>query len=528
MSGDSKALVKKIGERIDSFYNLITGLGGSRDKTTGWQYQRDVLLPLETLDAMFHSNDLARKIVSWLPEEAMRHGFELCNGDDEADAKSSSNEEARIWDVLNLWGIPQKAPQAMTWGRLFGAGGMLLGGPGDPTIPLRDETVKALAFVDVIDRRDIAPRTFYSDPMKPKFAEVETWWYRPYINGTLMPAGAERVVHESRIVMFKGVLTSRRTKQLNQGFDMSSLDPVYQTLMQVNANWQGVSHLMQDISQGVFAIKGLMEMIAAGQEDIVRKRMELVDMARSVARSVLLDADGETFDRKGTPLAGVPEIVNAGWQRLAAAADMSVTRLMGMSPAGLNATGESDIRKDYDRVRSYQEQQAKPALDRVVRLAAQVAGVADPTAWGCEFPSLWQMSPKEQAELAKIVADTDKVRIDSGQVLPEEAAITRSTEDGEYSIGFPKIDLDVRKAMLSKELVLVEKEAGKPEPPPVVTAPGEPAPPEPVEQKDSRADEIGKVAHALKELREAGVVVDEDKLKEQFPGLPVKAIVDDE
>lgn len=481
------SFAKKLAARFDGWMNLFTGLGTARDKSQAWDFARESFLDPERLDALFHFNDLARRVVSALPDEAMRHGFDLENTDDDADAEQVQEECAAVQATLDQLGAEKRMHEGMVWGRLFGGSGVLIGaeGAGDPSLPMRDENVRRILFLSVLDRRELWPRSFYGDPMKPKFGEVETYYYRPL--GAAMAGGlpltpvpapvnvGERIIHESRIIMFRGSLTSRWNRRVNLGWDASVLDPVYQTLMQTAGNWAGVCHLMTDLAQGVFKIKGLMDLIAAGQEDTMRKRMEIVDMGRSVARSVILDAEGEDFERKGTPLTGVPDLVNATWQRLAAAAEMPVTVLMGMSPAGLNATGDSDIRNWYDRVRSYQQLTVKPKLDRLVKLAAQVSGVDNPAAWEVSFPSLWQMSPKERADLGYQVAQADKLYVDMGAVLPEEVALARSSDDAEYSVDFPPIDMDVRKTALQSELEKLEENAGKPDP--VPPAPGQPGAP---------------------------------------------------
>ena len=47
---------------------------------------------------------------------------------------------------------------------------------------------------------------------------------------------------------------------------------------------------------------------------------------------------------------------------VSAAADIPTTRLFGRSPAGMSATGESDLRNYYDRVKTVQEMDVYPAL----------------------------------------------------------------------------------------------------------------------------------------------------------------------
>jgi phage-related protein (TIGR01555 family) len=103
---------------------------------------------------------------------------------------------------------------------------------------------------------------------------------------------------------------------------------------------------------------------------------------------------------------------------------MPLTRLMGVSPGGLTATGESDLSWWYGQVDVYRELELKPKIMAFLRVLARSLGIVldglDVT-----FPPLWSMSDKEQAELRKIVADTDAVYISQGVLLPEEVALSR-------------------------------------------------------------------------------------------------------
>ena len=51
--------------------------------------------------------------------------------------------------------------------------------------------------------------------------------------------------------------------------------------------------LLQEASQGVLKIKDLMSMMASDTDDTMKRRLDLLDQGRSVARALLLDADGE-------------------------------------------------------------------------------------------------------------------------------------------------------------------------------------------------------------------------------------------
>ncbi len=255
------------------------------------------------------------------------------------------------------------------------------------------------------------------------------------------------------MIQFLGTRTSARERQRNGGWPHSVLQRAHVILRNSSSNWQSVSHLMSDASQAVFKIKGLMRMIASGETATLQTRMQTVDMSRSVARAIAIDADSEAFERVATSFAGIGDIIEKDEMRIASAARVPVTILMGRSPGGLNSTGESDTRGFYDRVRTAQINKLQPKIEHLIRLIFKAAdgptNGQEPERWSIKFKPLWQTTPEEEAGVRKTTSETDKNYVDSGVLLPEEVAIARFRPEG-YSTELA-IDLEERKAMLESE-----------------------------------------------------------------------------
>jgi hypothetical protein len=86
-------------------------------------------------------------------------------------------------------------------------------------------------------------------------------------------------------------------------------------------------------------------------------------------------------------------------QVAAGAADSPVTRLLGQSPAGLSATGDSDTRNTYDMIAARQAIDLRPQLERLDRILLRSAGV-DPANVSFDFRPLWQMDAASAAAIA--------------------------------------------------------------------------------------------------------------------------------
>jgi phage-related protein (TIGR01555 family) len=182
-----------------------------------------------------------------------------------------------------------------------------------------------------------------------------------------------------------------------------------------------------------------------------------------VTRSVLLDADGEDFERKGTPMAGVNELLEQTWKRVASAAEMPMTVLMGTSPAGLNATGESDMRLWYDSIQAYREGTLGPAIERIARYLARDLDQSLPESWSIVWPSLWRMTAVEEATYRMQVAQADASYIDKGVLLAEEVALARFAS-GAFNGTSTPIAIKARVASLALATKKMSEPKSEPDP----------------------------------------------------------------
>jgi hypothetical protein len=100
--------------------------------------------------------------------------------------------------------------------------------------------------------------------------------------------------------------------------------------------------LLTDGPQGVYKIKNLANLLGSNRKAALEDRLQTVEMLRSALRAVVVDTDNESFERQSFSFSGVPDVLDK--LMLAAGCGhvpMPATKLMGQSPAGMNATGES-------------------------------------------------------------------------------------------------------------------------------------------------------------------------------------------
>jgi hypothetical protein len=152
--------------------------------------------------------------------------------------------------------------------------------------------------------------------------------------------------------------------------------------------------------------------------------MQLLDMSRSIARAIMVDPDkNEKAERLAMQFSGVADAWDRISIRLCAAAEVPVTKMLGRSPAGLNATGDSDTRNWYDTVAAYQRNVILPRLERLLRITKRATRWEKSTS--IKFPSLWQESPGERADRRLKTSQADSLDVTARILSAEEVARSR-------------------------------------------------------------------------------------------------------
>jgi phage-related protein (TIGR01555 family) len=394
---------------LDSWANALTGFGTSRDRTTQSVFIPDFPLWPIQLAPIYNGSSTARKIVALPVEEAWREGVEV-KCDDPAWAE-------RIHRRAVAMGMFKAFFDAQVFGRLFG-GTLIWAGVNDgrdPSEPLDWAKAKSLEFLEVFDPR-------FAMPKGPHMLYPESWLLWGIEGGS-----AE--VHHTRMIRFGGAHTDDLTRRGNRGWDYSILQALLPDIQAFDEAFHSAGIMLSDASQAVIKLKGLISGLAGKQSDLLKTRAMLLDMSRSVARALFLDKE-EEFTKVATQFSGTSDVVMLFGKKLAAATGIPVAVLLGESPAGLQATGAIDIRIFYDKVAAERKRVVEPPLLMLLNLLAKSMGYNGEVK--IEWPSMWQMSPKEEADYRLSVAQGDKIYEEMGAATPQQIWKDRWGK-GEYS-----------------------------------------------------------------------------------------------
>lgn len=391
--------MSSIEQRNDGWVNTTTGIGGPADKSSGYRFASSHIdQDWFALEELYEEDHIAGRIVDALPEAVFANGINV----EIADAKQ---KEATL-DKLDALKVEDLIAQGMKWERLYGGAAIFVGVDDGRRFdePLVEDNVRQVLYLHVLERWELYPARHYEDPKSPKFGQPSHYRVSPS-DSTTLGRTVGVLVHESRLIKFDGLLTTKRKLIENQYWGQSVLVRAYNAIKQYGGSLAAVLALASDASQGVYKIKGLLQIIEGGNEEALKERFRQINQLRSILKAVLLDADGEDYSKVATQLTELANIVDRFQVNVAAAANMPVTEIFGISAAGLNATGENDTRSWYKQVAKAQRKSAKPAFERILRLLFRSklgpTSGAEPTSWSVKFPPAWSPTALEQEQIKK-------------------------------------------------------------------------------------------------------------------------------
>lgn len=416
----------------DRLQNLVSGLATAKDKRVSNIFGLNIVSPQE-LSAMHRGDWLARKIVDVIPHDMTREwrdwqakGSAGKKGNGESQIEALEETERRL-------GLRQKAAEALQKARLYGGAVLVMGVDGDPEQELKPEAVSkdALVYLNVLNRHEVGIEDLDQDVLSPFFREPKFYT----ITGVTM--GSARV-HPSRVIRLIGA-PILDTLQSFDGWGDSVLQVVYDAVQNASSSQEHVAALLPEAKLDVIKVPGLSQHLRTEQSTTeLTRRFGYANTMKSMFSMLLLEGDGQTgesWEQKQINFTQFPELLRLFLQVAAGAADIPVTRLLGESPAGLNATGDSDIRNYYDNISARQEVELRPALSRLDEVLIRSSLGTRPPEIYYEWSPLWQLSAKEKAEVNKMNAEAAERDANMGLIPPPALARARTNqliENGVY------------------------------------------------------------------------------------------------
>lgn len=246
-----------------------------------------------------------------------------------------------------------------------------------------------------------------SDPLDPHFYRPQQW----YVMG--------KAVHTTRLLTFVGREMPDLLKPAYQfgGLSLSQMAKPYVD------NWlrtrQSVSDLLHSYSKDVIKTNMATVLEDGGAEQMMA-RADLYNATRDNRGVTMIDKDSEDFVNVSTPLGTLDKLQAQAQEQQASVLGIPLIILLGITPSGLNASADGEIKTFYAWVKAQQEHLFGSPLMRVLHIIQlHEWGEIDPHI-GFTFEDLWETDDAADATNRKTQADTDAVYAGLGAIDAED------------------------------------------------------------------------------------------------------------
>lgn len=419
----------------DGFANLTARMGmGAQNVFSDGTYLFDLLTRNRIkLEAMYRGSWIVGAAVDSIAEDMTRAGITI-KGD------SDPEQMQKLQSSLTRAGVWASLLETIKWGRLYGGAVAVIVVDGqDMATPLRIETVGKNQFrgLKVFDRWQLNPtlQNIVQDGMDyglPEFYDV--------ISNVATGEVGKLRIHHSRVIRQIGIQLPAMQAMTEMWWGESVIERMYDRLVSFDTATSGAANLIQKAHLRTVQIDKLREVLAAGgkAEENLLQMFHHMRMLQTNEGLTLLDKE-DTFAAHSYSFSGLSDMILQFGQQISGATGIPLVRLFGQSPAGLSATGESDLRMYYDNVYSQQESRLRDGLMRVLRVMhMSMFGQAAPDSFDFDFVPLWQTSNKEKADIATAVTNTVVAAYNAG-IISTDVALQELKQSSEQTGVFSNV-----------------------------------------------------------------------------------------
>lgn len=369
-------------------------------------------------------NGLIRACIETVSDDMTRNWIELSReGDEKTDADENGKDDVieaitAEFDRMELQKVMHEACSMTGYygGCLLyldtGASGDYLKHPLnlDPLFSLEAKNKGFLKAVRPIDPINVFPGTYNAaNPLADNYYRPSTWWV------------LGQQVHATRLIRIVANEAPLIFKPSYNFLGIPQAQILWDYCLHFQKNRDAVNRLLNKFSMLVF--KTSMADILQGQGglDDLDARMQILARNQSNDGVFAIDREAEDVVKVETPLGGVTDIVKQSLEQIAALNRTPAVKLLGISPSGFNATGESDLRNYYDHILSQQEKVLRHAIKDVldvvqISLFGEVDSTVDFT-----FRPLSEDDKNSVAMTQQVKVNTICALLDRDVISPEEA-----------------------------------------------------------------------------------------------------------
>jgi len=413
----------------DNFSNPMARMGSGTDNLLeGTEYTHERLTyNWGLLTGLYRSHWVVRRMIDVVASDMIKNWYKI---------KSQISPDClkKIKTLERRTSLRSRILEGLKLSRLYGgAAGVIIieGHEGILDEPLDYDMIMPGGFkgLVVLDRwSGITPdMSLVADINDPDFGLPEYYT----IHSDELGSGIR--VHHSRIVRFTGRFLPYYEKIMEMHWGASEIEHVFEELKKRDNTSYNIALLVFLANLRVYQMEG-MDLLSATNDRALQDLYHSLTLMNSMMNNQGMQIIGkdEKFTTHQYTFGGLAEIYELTMMDVAGAAEMPVTKLFKRSPAGMNATGESDMQDYYDSIEEKQESDLRPVLDKLLPIMCMSELGAVPEDLEYEFNPCRRPTEEERKNLAKNIA-TAVVSVFNVGIINQKIALQELRQASEYT-----------------------------------------------------------------------------------------------
>lgn len=410
------------------------GKNGSRDKLRAQQPSMRTILTDEDISSLYATNSIIQNIIDIPAEDMTRNWFTLRCDDDQL----GKNIMSKLADLKAKAAFKKMRQYERLRGDGFISLGVTQSVPFTLYDPLDEKTIKSIDYIHPFSSMKVAEFLMNDDVFSIDYGRLEAVRIdRTSRNGQVQVELGQSEVHISRLLHDQ----TRRLEEDEKG--QSLLEPMYDVIKVFDTAVWSVGQVLHDFTMKVYKSADINDM---DSKDKAQLSMIMDFLFRTEALALI--GVNEELKKESTNVSGIDKLLDFGWDLLASASRMPKTVLKGQE-SGTIAGAQYDVMNYYARITAAQENEMTPHVERLIRLIMQSEemGGVDPESleWEVKWNPLWQVDSKTDAEIRKLIAETDQIYITNGVLVVDDVRNARFGQFGltdELKFSGDSADLD--------------------------------------------------------------------------------------
>ena len=419
----------------DGFTNFLASLGlGADNILSRASYTANILSKNRIkLEHMYRGSWIVGAAVDCIAEDMVRAGIDI-------GSQLTCEEESEIQEFLVRNSIFTQIEEAIKWARLYGGSIIAIDIDGqDPSTPLNFDTIQSGQFrgLRVFDRWQLQPDV--TNISREGINEGQPEYYSVIPDGMLNISGIK--YHWSRCIKFIGVRLPYWQEIMENFWGASVIERIEDRIIAFDSATLGAANLLERAYNRMVGVDGLRSILAGGgkAQANLEKMFKMMAVLQRNEGITLLDKNDE-YQVNSYTFSGIPETLYQFGEQISGALGIPLVRLFGQSPAGLNSSGESDIRMYYDNIRGRQESTLRNGLYKIIRtIYNDLYGKDIPDGFTFSFNPLWQESRAEKIQNSSSILNAIKDAYDA-ELITKQMAVDELKQSSQYTGVFTNAD----------------------------------------------------------------------------------------